>query len=324
MNIDESVVEELIRQPEMKSVIDKIIRHFENRAGDLQKKIDSYESHKKSPFLKGSVNSIEYRSQINRKAVIENEFGKKIDETLGTMYYFKEKTRELAHIAALDPDEMRMAFTEGIQNVLEHGHGDDVEIVISVNNINTDNVYLQMSFKHFLDSKDFYSLKDANKNANEGIMDFENSRGRGEYMMREIMDERKFINGFEKNDDGTSYYFFKRIMRKYKIPKKHESSSRLSDEFKNYIDSLQDYNSAMFVRMDYYTNKKEIILSENKGRINDINKIMDRHGYVQKGSDRYRNTNFTFWEGDLKLLESKTGFDEIINELKGIVYEANK
>jgi hypothetical protein len=55
---------------------------------------------------------------------------------------------------------------------------------------------------------EFYSIKQANFNADEGNANFESSRGRGEFMMREIMDERKFINGVQKRPDGEKTYFF--------------------------------------------------------------------------------------------------------------------
>jgi anti-sigma regulatory factor (Ser/Thr protein kinase) len=213
----------------------------------LNEKISRINKPLKSPYLKKSTNRMEFKGIVNRDAVVNDEIGQHIDEAQGTMFFFKEKTRELAEIAQLDPDEMRMAFTEGIQNVLEHGEGDNVEISVTVNNLNNDNVYLEMSFKHYMSDKNFYSLKEANKSADTGILDFESPRGRGEFMMREIMDERKFINGYEKDDAGTGHYFFQRILRKYMKSKPKNDVSKLTNDFKQYIDTLQNYGSALFV-----------------------------------------------------------------------------
>jgi len=273
----------------------------------------------KSPYLKKSTQLIEFKGFVNRDAVVLGEFGQHIDETEGTMFFFKEKTKEFAQIAGLDPDEMRMAFTEGIQNVLEHGEGDNVEISVRVNNINSDNVYLEMSFKHYMSDKNFYSLTEANKSADSGMMDFESPRGRGEFMMREIMDERKFINGYEKDDSGKGLYFFQRILRKYLNSKPKKDSSQLTNDFKTYIDSLQDYGSALFVRMDYYAKKKELVISEQKGDIESITKLLNAHSYSYKGRDHYKNIYYTFWEKDLTEEDTIYGFDSLINDLRMIL-----
>ncbi|MCP4138091.1 MAG: ATP-binding protein [bacterium] len=324
LNLNKSLFEEILKNPDYKEIMESLVDCFSEKENTYRQIIKSYETYKHSPFLKGAADMLEFKATLNRKFVVENEFNKRIDETLGTMYYFKEKTKEFSHIAGIDPDEMRMAFSEGIQNVLEHGQGERVELYLAVKNIASENVYMEMSFKHYLDSKEFYSLKKANKSADEGILNLDSPRGRGEFMMREIMDERKFINGLEKTEDGSRYYFFKRVMRKYKNSKPKEKTERLTEEFKKYIDSLQDYRTALFIRMDYFKNKKELVLLENKSRLESIKKIMQKYGYTFNGSDVYKQINFTFWENDLLPTDSDDVFNEIVVELQKIIDEAKE
>jgi len=323
LRIKESLKEKLLDKYQNDALFDELLATLINHEEEQNKIIKKYESYQKSPFLKGSVDKIEYSTILRRDVILEKEFGKKIDETSGTMFYFKEKAKELAHIVQLDPDEIRMAFTEGIQNILEHGQGKKTEITMTVNNINSENAYFEMSFKHYMEEKEFYSLKEANRSADRGMIDFENSRGRGEFMMREIMDERKFINGLGKKQDGKNSYFFQRIMRKYKNSKPRGKTRSLSNEFKKYIDSLDDYRSALFVRMDYFLNKKELVLSEQVGKIEKIQEIMNKYGYKYNGSDKYKKINFSFWETDLEN-EDKNIFDKIISELKDIIEETTR
>jgi len=324
LNLDDDRIESILEDRSFADTLRLFNEHHLKNEERYIKIINSLESHKRSPFLKKTVKKIEFKSVLLREAIVNAEIGRGIDETMGSMYYFKEKAREMAHFAGLDSGEVRSAFTEGIQNIIEHGHGDEVEITILVNDVLNDNSYLEMSFKHKMDTKKFYTLKDANISADNAVTDLESARGRGEFMMREIMDERKFINGFEKLDDGTSYYFFKRIMRKYKKPRPKSKTEKLSAEFKRYIDSLQDYSSAMFVRMDYFSNKKEVVLSENRGTVDKIQNVMDRYNYRFIGSDRYRGINFTFWENDLSHGSHYDGFDNILTELRLILNEAEK
>ncbi len=281
--------------------------------------MDKTEIYRQSPHLREAVQELRFRSVINRDYIINNELGKRIEETTGTMFYFKEKTREFAYLAGLDPDEMRMAFTEGIQNILEHGRSSSVEVELIASRINTEDTYLEMSFKHRMETRDFYSLHEADDSADRGILDFENPRGRGEFLMREIMDERKFINGMEKDPEGKGAFFFKRVMRKYKNPRPKPEVNQLSREFKSYIDSLQDYKSALFLRMDYFSRKVELVFSEERGSSDEIQEILQRYGYRFKGVDSYRNIAFSFWESD-NLPETRQGpLDDILSEMEKLL-----
>jgi len=318
-NLDDVEKKIMSDSPEFMNIVLKIAKMYDSETTKNNFAAKAYESYKDSPYLKNSAQEISCFARIDRNFIVENEFGKRIEEMHGTMFYFKERTKEFAHIAGLDADEMRMAYGEGIQNILEHGKGKYVEVEVSVHNINSENVYLQMSFKHYMPSMEFYSILEANKNADEGILNFESSRGRGEYLMREIMDERKFINGIQKRPGGEKEYFFQRIMRKYRNPHPKAHVGYMTDEFKNYIDSLQDYHSALFVRMDYFSKKKELVISEDTGNIDKVKELMKKYNYSLIGSDNYRNINFSFWVTDIKPEESDKKFDEILNELEVII-----
>lgn len=298
------------------NIIKRLIANSQDKT--IQRDAKAYHSYRESPYLSKSARELNFTGIINRNFVVENEFQNRINELHGTMFYFKERTKELATISGLDADEMRMAFGEGIQNILEHGKSDTVEIEISVKNLNTENVFMEMNFKHYMPEKDFYSLKDADINADNGITDFESSRGRGEFLMREIMDERKFINGVQKKPDGEKLYFFKRSMRKYLNPKPKKVFKKLSDDFKNYIDSLQNYSTALFVRMDYFSGKKEIVISEETARSNDVIKVMKDHNYHFNGSDSYRNIVFSFWETEISNKKQET-LDYVVTELEKFI-----
>jgi hypothetical protein len=319
MQLPEKELQRLRKDPHTVASVNKIISFYTQAAEKQARAVKAYEAYKESPFLKNSSEKLSIAARINREYIIRHEIGQRINEVHGTMFYFKERTKELAHIAGLDPSEIRLAFGEGIQNVLEHGKSKSVEIRISVHNINTEDVFLEMSFKHYMPTKAFYSIQSANRNADEGISNIESSRGRGEFLMREIMDERKFLNGVYKHANGDKEYFFQRIMKKYKFPKTKQRTHKLTHEFKNYIDTLTDYDSALFVRMDYFEKKKELVLSENSGSLAYLNQVMDKYGYVLTGTDNYRSTNFTFWENELTEREQQNEFENILAELGAIL-----
>lgn len=303
----------------VKNLISKIYNHL-TKTPPNHREIKAYNAYKESPFLNKSTCKLELNGIIDRDFVMKNEINQRIEEIYGTMFYFKERTKEFAEIAGLDSDSMRMAFGEGLQNILEHGKSNSVEINIIINNLNSNDTYMEMSFKHYMPEKDFYSLKEADINADTGISNFESSRGRGEFLMREIMDERKFINGVQKIPEGKTLYFFKRIMRKYLNPKPRTFTNHLTDDFKNYIDSLQNYKSALFVRMDYFSNKKEIVISEAAASNNNVISIMENHNYKHKGFDSYRNIKFSFWESNFD--NNSPGLDYVVTELEKIIAES--
>ncbi len=321
MKINNEIIKKIQNDPELVKTLETIINHYQHEESPPEKSPAREESHLSSPYLAASANNIWFTTVLNRDIIVKNEFGQKIDETQGSMYYFKEKAKELAIIAGFDSNEIRLAFTEGIQNIIEHGHDQNVYIEIAIENINSADLYFEMSFKHYMPTMKFYSLKDADKNADAGMQDLINPRGRGEYLMREVMNERKFFNGIEKRKDGSQVFFFKRLMRKYKNPKPKPSLHRLTDEFKKYIDSLSDFNTALFVRMNYVDNTKELVLSEKNAMLDHTKEIMKKHNYQFKGQEKYRNTNFSFWETNIADDDSGYSFDRIIVELETIIIE---
>lgn len=311
LKIADDKIEQLHADPELLDLLTSYLDH--NRKGQAA---IPQEPEEPSAFLSQTTKEVRFRTIANRDSINQLEPGQ---GARGALFYFKEKAREFAIIAGLDPDEMRMAFTEGIQNIVEHGQGKDVEIEIAVENIGTEDLYFEMSFKHYMSTKEFYSLNDANKSADTGMFDFESPRGRGEFLMREIMDERKFLNGVEKKDDGSRNFFFKRLMRKYKNPKPKPLVARLDDDFKKYINSLQDFKSAMFVRMNYFEKKTEIVISEAHSSADTFRDVMSRFGYSFKGVDTYRNNAYSFWETDLDPEKAKGPFLSILGEIEKLL-----
>lgn len=200
-----------------------------------------------SPFAKESVLKLSLSWQLHRGRIREREFGQRIDETMGTMYDIKNQAFRYAHLLGLDPDSVRMVVTEALQNIIEHGHGDYCYVTFRVNN-DCPNPYLVCVFKHYLPEGQLYTMKDVNSNAERGDItsekfDFEDSRGRGEFMMREIADVRKIINGTEVGPDGKKHHYFQRKLILYRDPAGPRERTNFN-EIKQEIDRL-DYEDVI-------------------------------------------------------------------------------
>jgi hypothetical protein len=92
----------------------------------------------------------------------------------------------------------------------------------------------------------------------------------------------------------------------------------MSEDFIKYIETLSDYTSALFVRIDHISMIKEIIISKEKGSIESIKKIMSMHGYELQGSENYRDASFSFWSAPLSTSEYNQ-FDSIVGELEQLI-----
>ena len=101
-----------------------------------------------SPYLAKSIRSLVYEVWLDRKAVAENELGRRINEKHGTMYEIKQQARKMAHLAGIDPDNVRLMVTEAVQNILEHGSGSAVQVHLEVRN--DANPCMICQFKHEL------------------------------------------------------------------------------------------------------------------------------------------------------------------------------
>jgi len=251
---------------------------------------------KDSPFLPQSIQQLKFQGIIDRDWVLKNEYNKKIDEKLGTAFIFKERAKEFASILGLDGDTMRLAATEAIHNMFEYGEKSKAEIEIKISQINTNNPYLEMSFKHEVPENQYYSLEEANKNADEGIINFENDRGRGEFMMREIMDERKFINGNETNEMGEKIYFFKRILRKYVKSNKKNTREVIDFELKNVLNSTENYQIIKCMTIDYKSKKRFLTIAANSVDSEKMNNILSEKKYKLLDEEKYKQYQCSNWE----------------------------
>ncbi len=283
---------------------------------DVRRKQKDINAIKDSPYLPDSIESLSFTGKVNREKVIENEYQKRIDEKHGTAHIFKETASDLAQIIHLDPDTIRLAATEALQNLFEHGSGRVAEIELKIDNINKENAYMEMSFKHHIPHNKFYSLKEANEKADAALLNFDNDRGRGEFMMRELMDERRFINGSEVNEKNQRTYYFKRILRKFTNIENKPKSEKILPEFRNFVDQLENYQVTVFLRIDYTTGKKSFVISSNEKDFDKISRLMEEKEYPFIRKSNYKSYIFSFWTVPEEI--SQKSMNDIIKEIESI------
>ncbi|MBL8018167.1 MAG: ATP-binding protein [Leptospirales bacterium] len=194
-----------------------------------------------SPFLQASVKSLVYEILLDRTAILEHELGKRINEKHGTMYEIKQQARRMAWLLGLDADNVRLLVTEAVQNILEHGTGRWVQVRLEMQNEGP-NPCMVSSFKHEIPASEKYTMHDVDMNALKGditseFFDFESHRGRGEFIMKQLTDERRIINGIEVNRDGKKVHYFKRVLINYKNADGPRGSINFQ-EIKEQIDRL--------------------------------------------------------------------------------------
>lgn len=271
---------------------------------------------KDSPYLPRSIKSLTFTSRVSRLTVYNNEYGKKIDETHATAHIFKERAREFAQIVGVDADSVRIALTEAIHNLFEYGYGDFAEINIHAEQPGNEQGYLQMSFKHQIEKEKFYSLKDADRNAETGIADLENDRGRGEFLMRELMDERKFINSREIDENGNTLYFFKRILRKYRNAQNLTVETGLPPEFTQYVDKLRNYQICLFLKLNYSRHERQLVVASDKDDFTAIRKIMNTMQYPFVEEKKYKDYIFSSWKIPPEIEQSS--LDSLIGSIENV------
>ncbi|MCE9499049.1 MAG: ATP-binding protein, partial [Leptospira sp.] len=177
----------------------------------------------KSPYLPQTIASLHFKVVLKREEIIKHEFGTRINEKQGSLYDIKNQIKKYAPILGLDPDSVRISVTEAIQNIIEHGYGPYSDIELEINNTVL-NPYFKMSFRHEMKPGVKYTLSQIDENAKKGditseYFDFEDPRGRGEFLMKELADERRIINGVEVTPDGRKVHYFQRVLINYKDPK---------------------------------------------------------------------------------------------------------
>jgi anti-sigma regulatory factor (Ser/Thr protein kinase) len=274
---------------ELKSKIERLERENRNLLGEL-----NYT--RESPYLQSSILHLHYEVTINREEVMSKEFGHRINEKHGTMYEIKTQAWRLAQLLGLDADGIRMMVTEAVQNIIEHGHGKYVHVSLELQN-NAVNPYMVCSFKHELPPGEVYTLSDINRNALKGDVtsehfDFESSRGRGEFIMKELTDERRIINGIEINPDGQKIRYFKRILIKYANPEGPREKVTFS-ELKREIDRLDIDDVVCYFHVHHVSQEPSAVtIATLRSSARRVEELMRDNGFEPVDEENYYRTVF--------------------------------
>lgn len=272
----------------MESQLEKKIQDLEREIEDLKQR---YQNGITSPYIKKSLEAIHLKITFKREEIVEQEFGRRIPENLGSLYEIKEMIRRFAPIVGVDPDSARITATEALQNIIEHGDGPYAEFLLEINN-NCDNPYLKMSFKHEILPSKKYTLSDINQNVMKGDItsesfDFESSRGRGEFIMKELSDERRILNGVELLPDGRKIHYFQRILINYKNPQGIRAETSF-DEIREEIGKLDNEDVVCYFHLDHKRSElKTLTTVTAKTREEIVKKILIDKGFELVHKDTY-------------------------------------
>jgi anti-sigma regulatory factor (Ser/Thr protein kinase) len=218
---------------------------------------------------------------------------------------------------------IRIMVTEAVQNILEHGAGKHVEVRFHINN-DTVNPYMISSFKHEVPPGTKYTLSDINQNALRGditseYFDFESSRGRGEFIMKNLTDERRIINGIEVNREGQKVNYFRRILINYKNPQ--GARERVSfGEIKNEIDRL-DYEDVVccFHVQHHFDRPDSVTIATTKAHAPNVAQIMASQGFQLTEQEAYYRTIFATYSPPGAT--NKEQLLSLFSKVKQIVYQ---
>jgi len=257
---------------------------------------DEMEAIRESPFLQSSIKNLKYEVVLDRKEVISNEIGHRINEKHGTMYEIKQQAKRFAHLLGLDADMIRILVTEALQNILEHGTGRFATVHLEIRN-DAMNPCMMSTFKHEIEPGMKYTLSDINENALKGDItsakfDFESSRGRGEFIMKQLTDERRILNGIEVNRDGKKVHYFKRILINYKNPSgpRERVSFR---EIKEEIDRLDYEDVVCCFHVDHTADRPDsVTIATTKAHVERVAGVMSGQGFRLVEQEPYYRTVF--------------------------------
>jgi|JI10StandDraft_1071094.scaffolds.fasta_scaffold122065_4 anti-sigma regulatory factor (Ser/Thr protein kinase) len=249
-----------------------------------------------SLYLQHTIAKLNYSVVLNREEIKAKELTAGINEKQGSLFEIKNQIRKYAPILGLDPDGIRIIVTEAIQNIIEHGYGPYAEVALELNNL-APNPYFKISFKHEMEPGKAYTLAQIEENAKKGditseAFDWENPRGRGEFMMKEIADERQIINGVEYDETGRKIHYFKRILINYKNPKGERVETSF-DEIREEIDRLDKDEVVCYFHIDHKKSELDsftVITSSETD--NSVKQIMDEAGFQLTHKDNYSKTSF--------------------------------
>ncbi|EHQ04579.1 ATP-binding protein [Leptonema illini] len=281
---------------ETKDLLEELKNKIERLERENRNLLDEMNYAKESPYLQSSILHLHYEVVINRDEVMSKEFGHRINEKHGTMYEIKTQSRRLAQLLGLDADGIRMMVTEAVQNIIEHGYGKFVHVSLDVHN-NAVNPYMVCSFKHELPPGEVYTLSDINRNALKGDVtsehfDFESSRGRGEFIMKELTDERRIINGIEINPDGQKIRYFKRILIKYSNPQGPHEKVTFS-ELKREIDRLDIDDVVCYFHVHHLSEEPTAVtIATLRSSARRVSEIMKENGFQPVDEENYYRTVF--------------------------------
>lgn len=275
-----------------------------------------------SPYLGRSIKSLVYEVHLDRLEVAANELGKRINEKHGTMFEIKQQARKMAHLAGIDPDNARLMVTEAVQNILEHGSGRSVHVHLEVRN-DAENPCMICQFKHQIEPADKYTLRDVEHNVLKGdvtseFFDFESHRGRGEFIMKQLTDERRIINGLEVDRHGHKTHYFKRILINYKNPSGPRMPISLA-EIKEQIDRLGLHEPVCCFLIQHAIDQPDVFtvaLPREKEKA--VAALMEAHQFKPLDSENYFSTVFLTYapSGSLTTEEAHRVFEDA----KHIVY----
>ena len=275
---------------ELKKYIKKL--EFENST--LRDEVQAVE---KSPFLPQTVAKLQYRVVLRREDILKNELRSNVNEKQGSLFEIKNQIRKYAPILGLDQDSIRIIVTEAIQNIIEHGHGNYAEIELEINNSGP-NPYFKTSFKHEMPEGKRYTLTQIEENAKKGDItsesfDFDNPRGRGEFLMKELSDERQIINGVDIDELGNKIHYFKRVLINYKDPNGIRVETSF-DEIREELDRLDGDEVVCYFHIDHKMSKlNSITVVTNKSKEQTVKNLMEQAGFSLHHKDTYSRTIFS-------------------------------
>lgn len=304
--------------------------------GDLQTEIEKLRTEvqdltaelhavRESPFLQSSVKNIVYEVSIDREEVVSKELGQRINEKHGTMFEIKNQAKRFAYLLGLDADTIRLMVTEALQNVIEHGFGKYAEVRFELRNEGL-NPCLVSSFKHEMPPGERYTLSDINRNAlkadiSSEFFDFESSRGRGEFIMKQLTDERRVINGIELDRDGRKIHYFKRLLINYRDPSGPRDRVTFS-ELKEEIDRLDYDDVVCCFHVDFRQDSPEVVtIACVKNNLPRVAAVMLEYGLEVIEQENYYRTVFASFRNANPAPVPKDQLLEVFAKVKQVVYE---
>ncbi len=271
-------------------------KQIERLNQELRSVREEMEIIKDSPYVQASIKNLAYEVLLDREEILRQELGQHINEKHGTMYEIKTQAKRLAQFLGLDADMIRLMVTEALQNILEHGAGKYAVVRLEINNDSV-NPHLVASFKHEMAPGTTYTLGDINQNALKGDVtseqfDFESSRGRGEYIMKQLTDERRIINGTEINRDGQKVHYFKRLLINYKHP--GGARERINfEQIKREIDRLDYEDVVCCFHVDHVADRPDrVTIATHKSQGARVADLMSKHHFRLVEEEPYYRTLF--------------------------------